>query len=176
MVSIEIDKKDLNNLIGKSLPDEEIEEVLFLLKCGAEINGDKIECELTPDRPDMLSVEGIAREVKGFLALETGMKKYDVTESNFILKKEKAEARPSIACGIILDVKLTDELVKSLMQLQEKLHATIGRDMKKVAIGVHDFDRIKPPLVYTDVTDEKFIPLNETREMNVKEILEYHPK
>jgi phenylalanyl-tRNA synthetase beta chain len=176
MVSIEIDKNDLKNLIGKSLPDEEIEEVLFLLKCEAKIDGNKIECELTPDRPDMLSVEGIAREIKGFLELETGLKKYDITESNFILKKEKAEVRPSIACAIILDVKLTDELVKSLMQMQEKLHATIGRNRKKVAIGVHDFDKVKPPFTYTDVSDEKFIPLNESKEMTVREILEYHPK
>lgn len=176
MVSIEIDKNDLLNLVGKKLPDEEIEEVLFLLKVETKINGNKIECELSPDRPDMLSVEGIARDIKGFLELETGLKKYDVTDSNFILKKEKAEVRPAIACGIILDVKLTDELIKSLMQMQEKLHATIGRNRKKVAIGVHDFEKIKPPFTYKDVLDEKFIPLNESKEMTIKEILENHPK
>jgi phenylalanyl-tRNA synthetase beta chain len=176
MVSIEIDKSDLKNLIGKSLPDEELEEVLFLLKCDAKINGNNMECELTPDRPDMLAVEGLAREIKGFLALETGIEKYDITDSNFFLKKDKADARPAIACAIILDVKLTDELVKSLMQMQEKLHATIGRNRKRVAIGVHDFDKIKPPLLYTDVTDEKFVPLNESNEMTIKEILEHHPK
>ena len=176
MVSIEIDKSDLKNLIGKSLPDEEIKEVLFLLKCETKIDGNKMECELTPDRPDMFSVEGLAREIKGFLALETGIKKYDVTESNFTLKKEKAETRPAIACAIILDIKLSDELVKSLMQMQEKLHATVGRNRKRVAIGVHDFDKVKPPFVYTDVSDEKFIPLNESSEMSIKEILENHPK
>lgn len=89
MVVIEIDKKDLLKLIGKDLSNEEIEEVLFLLKCESKIDGNKIECELTPDRPDMFSVEGIAREIKGFLGLETGMKKYDVTDSNFVLKKKR---------------------------------------------------------------------------------------
>lgn len=177
MVSIEISKKDLIELVGKNLPDEEIEEVLFLLKCESKINGDKIEVELTPDRPDMLSVEGLAREIKGFLALETGLKQYNTTESSFVLKKERVEdVRPSIACAIIIGVKLTDELVKSLMQMQEKLHATIGRNRKKVAIGVHDFEKIKPPLLYRDVNDEKFMPLNESKEMTVKEILEKHPK
>lgn len=176
MVSIEIDKNDLLNLIGKKLPDEEIEEVLFLLKCESKIKENKIEVELTPDRPDMFSVEGIAREIKGFLALELGLRKFEVTESNFTLKKEKAETRPAIACAVILDVKLTDELIKSLMQMQEKLHATIGRNRKKVAIGVHDFDKITPPLIYTDVVDEKFVPLNESNEMSIKEILEKHPK
>jgi phenylalanyl-tRNA synthetase beta chain len=176
MVVIEIDKNDLKNLIGKDLKDEEIEETLFLLKIESKISGDKIECEMNPDRPDMFSVEGIAREMKGFLGIEVGLKKYDVTESNHVLKKEKAEVRPVIACAIILDVKMTDELIKSLMQMQEKLHATIGRNRKKVAIGVHDFEKIKPPLLYTDVSDEKFIPLNESKEMTIKEILENHPK
>ena len=176
MVVIEIDKNDLNNLIGKNLTDEEIEDNLFLIKCESKIDGDKIEIELTPDRPDMFSVEGIAREMKGFLSLEIGLKKYDINESNFMLKKEKAEVRPAIACAIILDVKLTDELVKSLMQMQEKLHATVGRNRKKVAIGVHDFDKVRPPFTFTDVLDEKFIPLNENKEMTVKEILEQHPK
>lgn len=177
MVVIEISKNDLIELVGKKLPDEEIEEVLFLLKCESKINGDKIEVELTPDRPDMLSVEGLARGIKGFLDLETGLKQYSTTESSFVLKKEKVEdVRPSIACAVIIGVKLTDELVKSLMQMQEKLHATIGRNRKKVAIGVHDFEKIKPPLLYRDVNDEKFIPLNESKEMTVKEILEKHPK
>jgi phenylalanyl-tRNA synthetase beta chain len=176
MVVIEIDKNDLKNLIGKELSDEEIEELLFLLKCESVIKGNEITCEMNPDRPDMFSVEGLAREIKGFLSMETGLKKYNVTDSTFTLKKEKAEVRPFIVCAIILDVKLTDELVKSLMQMQEKLHMTIGRDRKKVAIGVHDFDKIKPPFTYKDVLDERFIPLNETREMSVKEILEEHPK
>ncbi len=176
MVVIEIDKNDLLNLIGKKLSDQEIEEVLFLLKIEATINENKIECELNPDRPDMFSVEGIAREMKGFLGIETGIKNYEVSDSGVILRKEKSEVRPHIACGIIKDVTLSDYLIKSLMQVQEKLHMTIGRNRKKVAIGVHDFDKIVPPLVYKDVDNEKFVPLGKTEEMNIREILEKHPK
>jgi phenylalanyl-tRNA synthetase beta chain len=124
----------------------------------------------------MFSVEGIAREMKGFLGIENGIKRYDVSESFVVLKKEKSEVRPCIACGIIKDVILSDDLVKSLMQVQEKLHMTIGRNRRKVAIGVHDFDKIIPPLVYTDADDEKFVPLGMTEEMSIKEILEKHPK
>jgi len=176
MVVIEIDKNDLLELIGKQLTNEEIEETLFLIKIEAKINEEKIECEMNPDRPDMFSVEGIAREMKGFLGIETGIKKYDVTDSGVILKKQKADVRPCIACGIIKDVVLSDYLVKSLMQVQEKLHMTIGRSRRKVAIGVHDFDKITPPLVYRDADDETFVPLGTTEEMNIKGILEKHPK
>ncbi len=176
MVVIEIDKKDLLSLIGKELPDEEIEQLLFLLKCESKIDANKIEVELNADRPDMLSIEGIAREIKGFLGMETGIKSYDAADSNYSLRKDKVDSRPAIACGIMLDVKLTDELVKSLMQIQEKLHATVGRDRKKVAIGVHDFDKVKPPFHYKEVEEEKFVPLNSDHEMSVSEILRNHPK
>jgi phenylalanyl-tRNA synthetase beta chain len=176
MVVIEIDKNDLLKLIGEDLPDEEIGELLFLIKIESKFDGDKIECEMNPDRPDMFSVEGIAREIKGFLGIETGIKKYDVSGSKVVLKKEKAEARPCIACAIVKDVVLSDELVKSLMQIQEKLHDTVGRSRKKVAIGVHDFGKVKPPLVYRDVDNEKFIPLGGTEKMDINEILTKHPK
>jgi len=176
MVVIEIDKNDLLDLVGKKLPDEEIEELLFLLKIESTISDDKIVCELNPDRPDMFSVEGIAREMKGFLGIEKGLKKYDIADSDVILKREKADVRPFIACAIIENVQLTDYLIKSLMQIQEKLHESIGRGRKKVAIGVHDYDKIKPPLVYRDVDEEMFIPLGETRLMTVKEILSEHTK
>ncbi len=176
MVVIEVNKNDLLKLIGKELSDSEIEETLFLLKVESKINGDKIECELNPDRPDMFSVEGIAREMKGFLGFEIGVPKYEVSSSDVVLKREGAEVRPHIACAIIKDINLSGELIKSLMQLQEKLHTTIGRNRKKVAIGIHDFDKVKPPLVYKDVNEIKFVPLGSEREMSIKEILATHPK
>lgn len=176
MVVIEISKNDLLNLIGKDLPDEELEELLFLVKIESKMDGDKIECELNPDRPDMFSVEGVAREVKGFLGIETGIKKYDISDSKVVVKTENPQVRPYIACAIVKDVTLSDEMVKSLMQIQEKLHDTVGRGRKKVAIGVHDYDKIVPPLLYKDVENEKFIPLMGTQEMDVNQILTEHPK
>ena len=121
MVVIELSKNDLLNLVGKELTDEKLEETLFLIKIESKISGDVIGCELNPDRPDLFSVEGIAREMKGFLGIETGIKKYNVSDSGVVLKKEKADVRPYIGCGIIRNVELTDELIKSLMQVQEKL-------------------------------------------------------
>ena len=125
MVVIEIDKNDLANLVGKPLTEQEIEDRLFMLKMEAKFDGDKISCELNPDRPDMFSVEGVARALKGMLGVETGIKTYVVGDSGLTLKKEGANIRPFIACAIVKDVVLSDYLVKSLMQVQEKLHMTI---------------------------------------------------
>ncbi|MFH0929605.1 MAG: phenylalanine--tRNA ligase subunit beta [Candidatus Aenigmatarchaeota archaeon] len=176
MVVIEISKNDLLNLVGKDLPDEELEELLFLIKLEPEFDGDTIKCEMHADRPDMFSVEGVARELKGFLGLETGIKKYDITDSKIVVSLKDPQVRPYIACAVVKDIILSDELVKSLMQIQEKLHDTLGRGREKVAIGVHDFEKVVPPLKYMDVENETFIPLGGTQEMDVDQILTQHPK
>ncbi len=170
---IEIEKADLLRLVGKDLTDEEIEDILFNLKCESQIVANDISVELNPDRLDMVSVEGIARAIKAYLNLS--LKEYKTEDSKITIKGE-SEIRPVFLAALIEGVEMTDELVKSLMQLQDKLHASIGRDRKKVAIGVHDLDKLKPPIEYKDVEDITFIPLQETREMNVKQILEEHPK
>ncbi|MDH4123774.1 MAG: phenylalanine--tRNA ligase subunit beta, partial [Thermoplasmata archaeon] len=71
-----------------------------------------------------------------------------------------------------------DYLIRSVMDLQEKLHITVGRNRKKVAIGIHDFDTVKPPFLYTAVKphDVKFFPLQGSREMDLQEILTDHEK
>jgi hypothetical protein len=49
-----------------------LKEALFRLKCETEELEDAIEVEVNPDRPDMFSVEGIARAVRGLMGLEMG--------------------------------------------------------------------------------------------------------
>jgi phenylalanyl-tRNA synthetase beta chain len=45
-----------------------------------------------------------------------------------------------------------------------------------VAIGTHDLDKVEAPFFYkaTAPTDFKFIPLNQTKEMNGKEMMEFY--
>ena len=65
------------------------------------------------------------------------------------------------------------------MTIQEHLHWAVGRDRKKVAIGVHDLDKISPPYRYTAVKPDSvsFIPLySDGYPMNLEEILLLHEK
>jgi len=175
MPIIEFSKKDLLQLVGKEMSDKELEDNMFKIKAEAEISGDDIKCELTPDRPDLLSVEGVARALKSMLDLKAKeIKTYDTKLS----VKGESEVRPAMLAATIKGVTLSDDLVKSLMQIQEKLHTTIGRDRKKVAIGVHDLDKIKGKIEYKDYKPEdiKFVPLMKSEEMNLREILEKHEK
>lgn len=136
--------------------------------------------EFFPDRPDLFSVEGLARALRAFLDIESGLKRYDVHDSEFVASVEEPvlAVRPCFACAVIKDLEVTDDLIRSMMELQEKLHMTIGRKRSKLAIGLHDLDKIAPPFRYTAVKPEtiSFVPLNCTEKMNLNEILRSNDK
>ena len=73
---------------------------------------------------------------------------------------------------------MTDELIASLMDLQEKLHMGLGRNRKKVAIGVHNFEPVEPPFTYKAVNPDtvQFVPLAKIESMTMTEILKKHEK
>ncbi len=177
MPVIEVDKNDILELT--KIPEEELREVLTLVKAPIdEEEGNMWKLEITADRPDLLSPEGVARAVKGYIGEEKGIPQYTVVDTEIEIKAENVTLRPYIAAGVVYDVSLNDYLIKSLMQIQEKLHETLGRKRKKVAIGVHDLDKIVPPFVYKEVDPEEiaFVPLGKDVEMNLKDILKEHEK
>ncbi|MEM2465831.1 MAG: phenylalanine--tRNA ligase subunit beta [Candidatus Bathyarchaeia archaeon] len=145
-----------------------------------EIGEDYVKAEYNPNRMDFCSYAGVARALKGFLELETGMPKYYTEEPKAILKVDDAVAavRPYMLAAIVRDVKLDEDAVVELMEMQEDLHWGIGRDRKKASIGIHNLDAVEPPFTYTAVepTSVKFVSLGKTEEMTPKEILEKHEK
>ncbi|MBR6911466.1 MAG: phenylalanine--tRNA ligase subunit beta, partial [Candidatus Methanomethylophilaceae archaeon] len=70
-------------------------------------------------------------------------------------------------------VNISDNMLKSIMEMQEKLHTTIGRKRKKLAIGIHDLDKVNGPFTYrlADPHSIRFVPLAKTEEMDMEEIL-----
>jgi phenylalanyl-tRNA synthetase beta chain len=178
---ISISYKDFTHILGKDIGRERLIDTIPMLGCDvARAEGDLIDLEFFPNRPDLYCVEGIARAMKAFLGLRTGMPRYDVNDSNIDMEIDPsvADVRAFLVCGIVRDLKLTDATIKSLMDMQEKLHLTVGRKRKKVSIGVHDLDRVKPPFTYKAVPPESvsFEPLAGSGKMNLKEILERHEK
>ncbi|MEM3061572.1 MAG: phenylalanine--tRNA ligase subunit beta, partial [Candidatus Bathyarchaeia archaeon] len=181
MPTISIMHKDLCSLLGSEISIEEMKNKLFSLKYVIEdVIEDEIFIEVTADRPDLLSVEGIARELKGLLRKEKGIPRYKIYRSDVSVEVLPSirNIRPYIACSVLKNVSLNDEAVRQIMQLQEKLHVTYCRDRKKVSIGVHELDKVKHRLFYAGVKPEKirFVPLDEEKEMDGKEILEQTPK
>ncbi|MFA5381602.1 MAG: phenylalanine--tRNA ligase subunit beta [Candidatus Micrarchaeia archaeon] len=159
-------------------------EKLPLLGVPTEIdkeNEDKLILEITPDRPDLLSVEGIGRLLNSYFYKKN--KEYNAEKLNeeyrLSIDENVKEVRPYIAMAVIKGIKIDENVLIDLMQLQEKLHNTIGRKRKKVAVGIHDLDNISFPLKYSayDIKKSpKFIPLEKNKEMNAEEILKHHEK
>ncbi|BCU71311.1 phenylalanine--tRNA ligase subunit beta [Stygiolobus caldivivus] len=173
MVNIIVYKWDLLNKL--KISENELEDLLFNLKSEVKpVDQDHLEIEINNDRPDLLSTPGIIRAIKGLKKIELGEAKYEVKQGEYSLKVEKVETRPYAVAGIVRGINLDEDSLKELIQFQEKLHITIGRKRKKVAIGIHDLDKITSKnIVYREVQlDYKFTPLNEKRELTVKEVLE----
>jgi phenylalanyl-tRNA synthetase beta chain len=143
------------------------------------IEEDHADVEFFPDRPDLFSPEGVARAMRGYLGIETGLPSYPVKPSgiSFTVDPELAGIRPVLGAAVIRGVDFDDESIQSIMSLQESLHWAVGRGRSKVAIGIHDLDTVKPPFRYiASPRSRKFVPLDYTEEMTMDEILEKHPK
>ncbi len=172
---------DIISLLGKEIEMEELIKKIPMIGVSVErIEGNEISIEVFPNRPDLLSVEGMARALRAFFGIEKGLKEYDVAPPKIQIHVEEsvAEVRPFIAGAVIRNVEMSYELVASLMEVQEKLHFSVGKNRRKMAIGVHDFDKVSPPFVYKGVKPDeiRFVPLGKEEEMNLNEILRKHEK
>ncbi len=181
MPVIKVNYEDLKNLLGIDIKKEEIIERLPMLGCDIEgYDEENIYVEFFPNRPDLYSVEGVARALRTFFGLEKGLKTYEAKNSDIVLKVDKKveKVRPYIVGAYVKKVELNDYLIEAYMEFQEKLHWALGRDRKKVAIGLHDFSKVKPPFLYTTIKPDeiKFVPLGMSEELTPKEILERHEK
>ncbi len=181
MAVIEISHPHLNELLGKKVDVETLEEKGSMLGILFEDSeDDKIEVEVEPNRPDLLSVEGVARALRGFFEFEEGMVSYAVDDGDVEVEVDSSveEVRPHIACARVKDLDLGEDELNSIIQLQEKLTETYGRKRKKIAIGLHDMEPLEPPISYRAVEpgSESFVPLGMEEEMDLEEILEEHDK
>ncbi|MGC8898981.1 MAG: phenylalanine--tRNA ligase subunit beta [Candidatus Micrarchaeia archaeon] len=143
----------------------------------AEVEDGAFDVEITPNRPDMLSVEGIARALSFYYEKENPRKYIVERKENFVVvDKSVKDVRPYVAMAKVVGVNPSEGLFLSLIQLQEKLHDTLGRKRAKVAIGIHDGNSVVFPIVYKAVEDIVFVPLEFEKRMSARQILEEHPK
>ncbi len=172
--------EDLKDL-GIDMEKDELIDTLPMMSSDIEdFDDEEIKVEFFPNRPDNLSVEGVARSFKGFIGQETGLPDYKVVPSNeeVIVEAEVAQIRPYIAFAKIDNVDFTGDKLKYIMDFQENLHWVIGRDRKKVAIGIHNADVVNAPFKYiaTPKDANAFVPLEKDSEMTPDEILTEHDK
>jgi phenylalanyl-tRNA synthetase beta chain len=143
-----------------------------------------IRLDLLADRPDLFDVGGLARALKGYLGLETGLSEFPVAEGVIAVEADPAMTeegtyRPFIECAVVTMPPLDQTSLREIMRLQENLHWGIGRDRKLSSIGVYDLDTLEPPIRYTTIHPREFAfhPLGKPGEsMSGEQILKEHPK
>ena len=159
MPTIDIEYQELERLLSLKLEGDmaKLDEILSIVKGEVKLYNERegivsIEMKDT-NRPDLWSAEGLSRALRGYLNQEKGLKQYasgkSIVEVN--VNAQLCSIRPFICCSVIKDIHLTDNTIKGIMHLQDKLDKTFGRNRQKTSIGIYNFDLIKPPIEYTAV-------------------------
>ncbi|ACM58241.1 phenylalanine--tRNA ligase subunit beta [Halorubrum lacusprofundi] len=190
MPVVDIDTDELRGLTGRTdTSDEEFKEDLFGL--GLEFEGetdeDLLQFEFAPDRLDRLSVEGVARSLRYHYGDDRGVYVPETNDPEWTIEVDESvpDERPYVTGAVIRGVDLDEGALDSLIQLQEKLHATMGRGRAKGAIGIHDLAMVKgaplqegsePSITYRGVDPDgvSFVPLDANDELTPNEVLAEH--
>ncbi len=179
MPTITLNKQVVEKLLGKQLPLEELKDRIAMLGTDLEdITGDEIHVQIFPNRPDLLSEQGFVRALSSFVGARSGLKNYAAKDSGqkVMIDRSVDGIRPYTACAIVKGLKFDEEKIKEIIQIQEKLHVTYGRNRKKAAIGIYPLEKITFPVTYKAEVPEKirFRPLEAGSEMTAAEIVEEH--
>jgi phenylalanyl-tRNA synthetase beta chain len=157
-----------------------------------------IRISLLPVRPDMFDAAGLARALRGYLGIETGLPVYRAEPSGFKVTVQPGleNIRPYLVACVVRGLVMDDEAVKTVMKMQENLHWALGRNRRRASIGVYDLATVEPDFEYSAVAPDgvRFVPLfgmpadegtrdegrgtgaSEMRAATPKEILAKHPK
>lgn len=181
MPVIKFEIAELERLLRKPVPRDELAKTIPMI--GADVDdasGETWAVEFFPDRPDLFTVEGIARALRAWYEVDHGLREYAAKPSSQTVTVDARveKVRPHIAAAFVRGVEMTETRLKALIDLQEDLHWGLGARRRRVAIGIHDARVLAPPFTYTTwgLDEKRFVPLYETREMTPREILEKHEK
>src|SRR5438093_6875988 len=116
VTNVDVPYEDLIDLLGKRLSLEECVDRITFMGAGPEgVQDGTMTFDIFPNRPDLYSVEGIARGLRGFLGLELGLALYPVKAASldFIVDSSVSNVRPFAVGGIIRGLDLDDDLLRS---------------------------------------------------------------
>ncbi len=168
------DKAYLRALIGRSIKEEKIEKAIDALGMNIERqNAKEIEVEFQANRPDLISTVGLARALRYYMDRKSSFKYEAKGKSGIVVKADRKvdKLRPYITCLVAKNLNFTNSSFLDLINFIEKFTDTFGRRRKKIAVGLHDLDKLVPPISYTLASDEKFSALG-IGEKSYSEILE----
>ncbi|KAJ6144438.1 Phenylalanine--tRNA ligase beta subunit [Penicillium chermesinum] len=195
MPTISVDKAALFKELGREYTTEEFDELCF--EFGIELDEDttnsdrpivdgvqeppQLKIEIPANRYDLLCFKGIALMLNIFLQRRS-LPNYKLVNpgklEEIIVKEDTTKIRPYVAGAILRNVTFDKARYESFIALQDKLHQNLARQRTLVSIGTHDLDTIQGPFTYDALPpkDIKFVPLNQTKEMDGEELMTFYEK
>lgn len=175
MPVVELSYRRLSDMAGAQV--DTIRERLPHLGLDIEYEeGDAVRVEYSPNRPDYSTEYGIGLGLQGILGRETGIMPMRMGPPRWSIRADDSVAGVR---GAVTGVRATGgtldgHSLKQIIAMQEDIHQGLGRGRRRVAIGIHDADRMEPPVSYTTVTGEHaFTPLEHTKDMSILDIMRH---
>jgi len=189
MPKIEVSERTLFGLLGRRLERRELEELLPMAKAELDdwTSDGVLKIELNDtNRPDLWSGPGLARLLRVYLGgkapdypfISSPGKPRESGDREVIVEEGLRGIRPFIVAFLATGLPISDDLLKEVIQAQEKLCWNFGRKRSSIAMGVYRGDLLKFPVRYRAADPDKtsFVPLDFDQPMSLRQILEKHPK
>ncbi len=161
------------------LTPEVLDKIMMFGVPVERLTENELELQVLPNRPDLLSLSGFMRAIRAYLGKESGLPKYTVkqTKDRVIVEKTVPKEWPYAVACVVKGLSLTDERIREIMNIQEKLGSTLLRKRKKGGIGVYPLEKIHFPVRFIGMHPDKikFRPLEHPKVISGRQILTDHP-
>ena len=143
-----------------------------------EADESEIKVEFNPDRPDLFSFTTLSFAMGQYEGTKKWNRlKFTGTKADFNVDPKVRNLRPLVMGFHCHGPKLGNSF-RDLIDFQERIHLSVGKDRKKVSIGIHDTSRVRFPLVYKamDLDQVRFTTYDGEVTGTARKILKKHPK
>lgn len=187
MPTVSVNRDVLFNALGRFYSDDEFDELCF--QYGLEVDdvvddpekGITYKIEVGANRYDLLCCEGLALALSVYLGKKSLpnyqlMPAKETEKYKLIVKPSTAQVRPYVVGAVLRNMKFTQAVYDSFIDLQDKLHQNLARKRTLVAIGTHDLDTVSGPFIYDAKVpqDISFVPLNQSQAIRADKLLEMY--
>ncbi len=176
MVVIKGSERAIKNLYGKDAVLK-LENFADIIGYSIEIQDGELRIELNPDRPDLFSFPTLVKASSNYSSPADLKAPGEVFSLPLSLDPEALKLRPYVYSFTATGNRLGAHF-EELIDFQEKIHVTVGKNRKKSSIGIHDRDKITLPASFTSRKSGavSFTTYDNTVTGTAAQILKKHPK
>lgn len=177
MVVIKENRMALSGLYGDDFI-KRLDDFSGIIGYTLELEDQEVKVEFNPDRPDLFSFTSLNHAMEIYSGQKTWKPlKFSRKEIDFNIDHNVRKLRP-YTIGFTCKGSKIGEHFRDLIDYQERIHASVGKDRSKVSIGIHDIKDLKTPLRYSAYRSDEitFRTYDGEVEGTAREILNFHPK